>query len=289
MTHEVNSIDHLVTIDSSHGRPWTGISVDVTSTRTTRLNTASDQTPPHSNRLHWWKCTQVLRLIKWNGGGQFVALFIGLWPLKHNFTSLSLENWLPWQRYKLWSITNENIYLYYYYYYKNREKKIYLSLNFSPVEDFRWNVEWKTLRCQLCFKVEFVVTQNAAAGARLELRNDTVELLRPEGLHSTSMCSVIRVTLNNSLVAWMEPLWRSVLWGGPTHAALRLAGFDSMVKQSSELSVRRHALSAIKAAGLRHVVEDGCLCVCVTTVPMESLSSSEQRRRSVNFKRVKNF
>lgn len=36
-----------------------------------------------------------------------------------------------------------------------------------------------------------------------------------------------------------------------------------MVKQSSELSVRRHALSAIKEAGLRHVVEDGCLCVCV--------------------------
>lgn len=35
-----------------------------------------------------------------------------------------------------------------------------------------------------------------------------------------------------------------------------------MVKQSSELSVRGHALSAIKAAGLKHVVEDGCLCVC---------------------------
>ena len=49
--------------------------------------------------------------------------------------------------------------------------------------------------------MECVVTQNAAAEARLELRNDTVELLRPEGLHSTSMRSVIRVTLNNSLVA----------------------------------------------------------------------------------------
>lgn len=48
----------------------------------------------------------------------------------------------------------------------------------------------------------------------------------------------------------------------PSLYCVLIGWFYPMVKQSSELSVWRHTLAAIKAAELRHKVEEGRVCVC---------------------------